>query len=212
MTDKSSILSNIKYLELKGELSSNEFWESFIKNYSRLLASIIIKTFNYYNFIFNPEHLSDCNQDIILQIFNKKETIFGNYNSEKSKFTTYLSVIVTRATIDYLNKNKKYYANVELKDSVPPSGESAIGYKHIEESIIDKEEDISFEDILKSGKLTDREKLILKMIFIKEMTSKEVGDFLNISESTVRVTKKKAIGKLKKSIKTNTIYTVDKEE
>lgn len=200
MTDKNSILSNIKYLELKGELSSNEFWESFIKNYSRLLTSIIIKTFNYYNFIFNPEHLSDCNQDIILQIFNKKETIFGNYNSEKSKFTTYLSVIVTRATIDYLNKNKKYYANVELKE------------KHIEESIIDKEEDISFEDILKSGKLTDREKLILKMIFIKEMTSKEVGDFLNISESTVRVTKKKAIGKLKKSIKTSTIYTVDKEE
>lgn len=169
------------------------FWSNFENDYSKLFYYLIKNTLsenNVYNYA--KEDVEDVYQEILLKIYKNKEKIFNEYNEERSKFSTYLSVISVRVVISYLPKiNKKYEQN---------------NYEVLEEKTIEccNEENIFNEDIIEkifsSNILTEREKLIIKLFYIKELNSKEIRDILDITDSTVRVTKNKAIKKLKEHL------------
>ena len=160
-----------------------DFWDNFFINYSNLIYAAIRRAFVHYNYKFVNEDIEDCYSLVAIKILSQKEQIEKNYNDEKSKFSTYLSVLTTNRTIDYLNANKYKYTHVEEKESL----------------LVIKEENLSLDTdkFLESKLLSDREKIVLKLFYMKELSSKEIAKILKISDNTVRVTKKKAIDKLK---------------
>lgn len=162
---------------------SKNFWDNFFVNYSNLIYSNIRRTFLHYNFQFVNEDIEDCYSSITIKILSQKKQIENNYNEEKSKFTTYISVLCTNRTIDYLNANKYKYSHVGEQESLLIANDEGLM--------------LDIDKFLESGVLSDREKLVLKLFYMKELTSKEIANILKISDNTVRVTKKKAIDKLK---------------
>jgi RNA polymerase sigma factor (sigma-70 family) len=167
-------------------INSKLFWEDFEKNYSKLLYYNIRNTFVYYNFNFLKEDIEDCYQEVFLKILSSKETIFKNYNKNKSLFTTYISTICNNKTRDYLKKIKY---NIDI-DTINVSFE--------DNSI---EDIISVEQILNNNSLTDKEILVIKLYYLKELSSIEISKILNITDSTVRVIKKNALKKIQKDVK-----------
>ena len=117
---------------------------------------------------------------------SSKETIFKNYNKNKSLFTTYISTICNNKTRDYLKKIKY---NIDI-DTINVSFED----NSIEDSI-------SVEQILNNNSLTDKEILVIKLYYLKELSSIEISEILNITDSTVRVIKKNALKKIQKDVK-----------
>lgn len=162
---------------------SKNFWDDFFINYSNLIYSAIRRTFLHYNYQFTNEDIEDCYSSISIKILSQKKQIENNFNEEKSKFTTYLSVLCTNRTIDYLNANKYKYLHVDVKESLLISNDDNLM--------------LDIDKFLESNLLSDREKLVLKLFYMKELSSREISKILNISDNTVRVTKKKAIDKLK---------------
>ena len=170
-------------MNLRDLFRKKDFWDSFFENYSKIIYASIRRTFTYYNFSFVSEDIEDCYGSIIVKILSQKESIERNYKQERSKFTTYLSVLCANRTIDYLNANKYKYAHVNENEGL----------------FIADEENISLDidKFLNADSLSDREKLVLKLFYVKELSSKEIAKVLKISDNTVRVTKKKAIDKLR---------------
>ena len=163
---------------------SKNFWNDFFINYSKLIYSNIRRTFLHYNYQFTNEDIEDCYSSITIKVLSQKQQIENNFNEEKSKFTTYLSVLCTNRTIDYLNANKYKYSHVEDKESLLMFNDENLA--------------LDVDKFLESRLLSDREKLVLKLFYMKELNSKEISKILKISDNTVRVTKKKAIDKLRK--------------
>jgi len=99
---------------MKNQCKEEEFWNEFIKNYQKLIYSIIYKTFRYFNSIPTIQDNEDIYNNFFIKIMNKDCKILLNYNSKKSSFTTYISVITRNVCIDYLNNNTKNKVKNEL--------------------------------------------------------------------------------------------------
>lgn len=56
----------------------------------------------------------------------------------------------------------------------------------------------SFDALLDCSTLSDKDKTILRMVYIEEKTFSCIGDFLGYSESTVKKRHSNAVSKLKK--------------
>jgi len=170
------------------KVEENIFWGNFEKYYSKLIYFNIRKLFNEYNYSFQEVDVEDCYGEVILKIYSNKEKIFGEYNENKSKFSTYLTVIC-------YNKIKDYLSSMKYK------------YKQTSDDKLDffnYHSEMNMEDILQVQEIFEKilnqeEQLIMKLFYFEELRSYEIGDILGINESTVRVKKKQIIDKIKRS-------------
>ena len=117
-----------------------------------------------------------------------------NENDElRYRFTAWLTTLVRRAKINYLEKEKKHKNNVPL-DSVAEI-KLPENPKHIE---TEKAEKIEFSDerIEKSfSTLSSTRQKILTMVYLKGMTSEEIAKELGCSIQNVFKVSKKKINK-----------------
>lgn len=138
----------------------------------------------------------------------------NTFNRNKNiKLATYASRCIENEILMYLRRNSKVRMEVSIDE---PLNVDWDGNELLLSDILGTDEDIIYRDLeneverklLKKAlsKLSQREKLIIEMRFGlnstsgKEMTQKEVADYLGISQSYISRLEKKIIGRLKKEI------------
>jgi len=165
---------------MKNIIYDTNFWINFDIEYKKIIFNAIYKTYSRYSFNVINEDIEDIYHNFFIKILKDDLKVLKKYNSDKSKLSTYFHVIVSSVTIDYLKKKKdKQLDENKLINST---------YENI-----DKDIDL---DIPKNI-LTKQEEVVIRLIFVNEFSSIEIGSFLKISDSTVRVIKKNALRKLK---------------
>lgn len=92
--------------ELKNK--NNKALEYFINNYSDLILKVS------YSVLKDIECSKECANDVLLKIWNSA----GNFNKEKSKFTTWVIVLAKNTAIDYLRKDSKHFGQVTIEDNL----------------------------------------------------------------------------------------------
>lgn len=138
----------------------------------------------------------------------------NTFNRNKNiKLATYASRCIENEILMYLRRNSKVRMEVSIDE---PLNVDWDGNELLLSDILGTDEDIIYKDLeneverklLKKAlsKLSQREKMIIEMRFGlnstsgKEMTQKEVADYLGISQSYISRLEKKIIGRLKKEI------------
>ncbi len=138
----------------------------------------------------------------------------NTFNRNKNiKLATYASRCIENEILMYLRRNSKVRMEVSIDE---PLNVDWDGNELLLSDILGTDEDIIYRDLeneverklLKKAlsKLSQREKMIIEMRFGlnstsgKEMTQKEVADYLGISQSYISRLEKKIIGRLKKEI------------
>ena len=136
-----------------------------------------------------------------------------SYNPDKSiKLATYASRCIENEILMYLRRNSKTKAEVSIDE---PLNVDWDGNELLLSDILGTDEDVIYKDIENQAerlmlgkameKLSDRERLIVNLRYgltspdEREMTQKEVADYLGISQSYISRREKKVIRRLKKA-------------
>ena len=137
-----------------------------------------------------------------------------SYNPDKSiKLATYASRCIENEILMYLRRNSKTKAEVSIDE---PLNVDWDGNELLLSDILGTDEDVLYKDIENQAerlmlgkameKLSDRERLIVNLRYgltspdEREMTQKEVADYLGISQSYISRLEKKIIRRLKKEM------------
>lgn len=137
-----------------------------------------------------------------------------SYNPDKSiKLATYASRCIENEILMYLRRNSKTKAEVSIDE---PLNVDWDGNELLLSDILGTDEDVIYKDIENQAerlmlgkameKLSDRERLIVNLRYgltspdEREMTQKEVADYLGISQSYISRLEKKIMARLKKEI------------
>lgn len=152
----------------------------------RLFASYLQKSLS--KKIFNTAEIDDVSQEILLSVHKARHTYDGN-----RPLKPWLISIITFRVNDYLRKfyRDKTYETFPIDDNFDIEDENLVT-----ESPIDNEE------INRAiSNLSQKQQEVIKLMYFKELSVKEVAVQLGYSESDVKVTAHRAYKILREKIK-----------
>lgn len=150
---------------LKGDIHS---FEIIVEKYQVNVLRFI------YGMIKQKEASEDIAQEVFITVYNKLDM----YNNKYS-FLNWILQIAKNKTIDYTRKYRKIYeGNI---DDVYDISSSAMGPEESAEYMETKELVKKYLDTL-----DDIDKQIVTLRYTEEMTFKDIGEVLNITETTVK--------------------------
>ncbi|MEO2082473.1 MAG: sigma-70 family RNA polymerase sigma factor [Desulfurobacteriaceae bacterium] len=168
-----------------------------------------------------PEGAVDFDELVNVGVIGLMKAI-DNYDSEKAKFSTYAYIKIRGEILDFLRKLDFLPRNVREKvknGNVEDLKDEVISLISIEESLFSNSDKYTVKDILVSKErtpeeeailreieerlmealncLSEREKLVLQLIFVEELDLKSISEVLGISVSRVSQIKGTALRKLR---------------
>lgn len=162
----------------------------------KLSANKLIKIYykSIYVYVYKQVSCEELSKDLTQDIFISMLRSIKNYDDSKSSFKTWLYRVASNKVIDYYRS--KTYSNTkkvtdieeyELKDTI-----------NIEKDLIQKEKVKEIMGIVNSFESNIQQ--IFRLKVFGEMTFKEIGELLSVSESTVKTKYYSTIKKLKKEV------------
>lgn len=144
-----------------------------------------------YNFIYARLKNATDADDVTSITFMKMNENLERYDSTKAAFSTWLFRIATNALIDNTRRHDKT-TETEWEEFFDPA---APEYQEPEAQIITQENNRELLTAL--GKLNERERRIIELKFWGDLDNRSIAEILSMSESNVRVTLHRALGKMK---------------
>jgi RNA polymerase sigma-70 factor (ECF subfamily) len=169
-------LSNLKDEEIiykiRNEGSSNYFEVLYGRYYSKVLDKC-------YSFVKNRQEAEELAEDIFSKVFEK----LGSFK-QLSSFSSWLFSVTYNHCIDYLRDQKKmHYPNWDRENEIP---------EIIDESEEFREE-VNYDKLLTILEdIHPEEKALLYMKYRDELSMKQIGDSLRISEDAAKMRLKRA--------------------
>jgi RNA polymerase sigma factor (sigma-70 family) len=171
------------------ELSDEEIVSDITEKGKSFLFEILYKRYypkvldKSYSLVKNGELAADLSRDILSKVYEKLNSFKGN-----SSFSSWLYSITYNHCIDYLREKKKlHYPDWNMQNDLP-------------EIIDEVEEDntsLNYDRLLKLLDLIHtEEKALLVMKYQDELSLKEIGEALRISESAAKMRIKRAKARL----------------
>ena len=144
-----------------------------------------------YNFIFARLKNSADADDVTSITFVKMNENLESYDSERAAFSTWLFRIANNALIDHTRHSNISHETEwdEFLDPAAPEREEP------EQQMINSETSRGLLTAL--DKLNERERRIIELRYWGEQDTRTIAEIMSMSESNVRVTLHRAIGKLK---------------
>jgi len=166
--------------ELISEITENGKSFLFEILYNRYYSKVLDKS---YSLVKNGDLAADLTRDILSKVYEKLNGFKGN-----SSFSSWLYSITYNHCIDYLREKKKlHYPDWNMQNELP-------------EIIDEVEEDnilLNYDRLLKLLDLIHtEEKALLVMKYQDELSLKEIGEALRISESAAKMRIKRAKARL----------------
>lgn len=155
-------------------------WSDFIDRFSPVIYGAVTKTLRKHGR--EADEASDVAQDVFVRLCKAECRLLRQYDPAKAALSTWLTIIATSATIDYLRKLRGGQVGLE---EVP---------EHV--AAVDPVEQEKIK--IPPGLLSDRQALVLQLLYDREMDVAEVATMLSIDAQTVRSTRHKALVKLRK--------------
>ena len=145
-----------------------------------------------YNFIYARLKNSADADDVTSITFMKMNENLERYEPSKAAFSTWLFCIATNSLIDFARRRDKSEETEweEFFDPAAPENQEPEAQTLAQES--------NNELLTALDKLNDRERRIIELKFWGDLDTRSIADVLSMTESNVRVTLHRSLGKLKK--------------
>ncbi len=128
----------------------------------------------------------DICQEVFLRLVKNNFHLLKTYDPQRASLTTWLTIVARSTAIDSLRRKK--LSTISLQQAPPAQS--------VDRQLLVESSDVTQE--LLAGPITAREKLVLHLLFDRQMDTKTIAELLNITPQTVRSTKHKAIVKLRR--------------
>ncbi len=145
-----------------------------------------------YNYICYHVRSYDLADDLTADVFLKAWNSFDKYDGQKAGMKTWLCRIAQNTIIDYTRKQKVRGWQEELSESLP-------SFDNLEMECVNK---ALYESVLSEVyKLPDKQKEVVLLKYVVELSNKEIALQLGISESNVGTILYRATSVLKENLR-----------
>ncbi len=155
-------------------------WAQFVDDYSSAIFGAIVNTLRKSGR--NADESTDVAQDVFVRLCKDDYRLLRQFDSRRAGLKTWLGVVSSSSTIDYLRKQRGINLPV---DDLP---EEVLAVNPVVHDPVR----------IPKGLLSDRQALVLRLLYDKDMDAAEVALLLGIDSQTVRSTHHKALVKLRK--------------
>jgi RNA polymerase sigma-70 factor (ECF subfamily) len=155
-------------------------WSEFVDNFSGAIFGAVVNTLRKAGY--GPDESTDVAQDVFVRLCKDNHRLLKQFDPDRASLKTWLGVVASSTTIDHLRRLRGHALSI---DDMPE--DFAVTEPRPVERIT-----------VPVGLLSDRQALILKLLYEKDMDAADVADMLGIDSQTVRSTHHKALVKLRK--------------
>jgi RNA polymerase sigma-70 factor, ECF subfamily len=150
--------------ELIDEILAGEtdLFAQIVDSYHRQILVYCLRMLNFHQ---------ENAQDVTMQVFTKVYLNLASYNSNQ-KFNSWIYRIAHNEAVNFIKKNSRQWT-VELTDFIPVF--TGTNDNQFDSKVL--------EDILTKLKPDDRD--ILVLFYLQELSLKEIGDVLKLTDNTV---------------------------
>ena len=163
-------------------------WDAFVDKYAPLIFAAVRRILQTHGLPNQQQTAEDLVQDVFLRLINNDFHLLRTHDSSRASLATWLTIITRSTTVDFLRRRRLVTISLEkapplASPETPAEPNSAL-------------------ESLPPGLLTARQRLILQLLFDRQLSPADIAQLLAISPQTVRSTKNKAIKKLQRHFNT----------
>lgn len=154
-------------------------WDSFVVVAAPLINAVVRRALSSYRL--GEDDVLDAAQDVFVRLCANDYRLLKTYDPVRAGLSTWLAVVSRSAAIDHVRRRRQ---SAEALDDVPETA-VAVEDRHVEKLKIPE------------GLLTERQTLILKLLYDEDRDVSEIAQVLKIDAQTVRSTHHKAMLRLR---------------
>ena len=163
-------------------------WDAFVDRYAPVIFAAVQRILRSHGLSGQEQTAEDISQDIFLRLINNDFHLLRSYDPSRASLATWLTIVTRSTTIDFLRRRR--LSTVSL-DQAPPL--AACPERPADPS--------PATEGLPLGLLTARQKLVLHLLFDRQLAPADIAKLLGISPQAVRSAKHKAIERLQRHFK-----------
>lgn len=154
-------------------------WEQFVARFTRVIYTAVRRTCDRGSARIDRGDLEDLVQEVFVKLVKNDFATLRTYRPERASLVTWLTVVARSVAVDFLRRHRAPGpALVEQSEA---------------DAIIEPKERVEVPRNL----LSSRQRLVLHLLYDRDMEVSEVAGVLGVNVQTVRSTKHKAILKLR---------------
>jgi RNA polymerase sigma factor (sigma-70 family) len=155
----------------------NTAWIEFVTQFDSLIFSRIQATWREVGLTFlSPEVAAEISSEVFAGLLNNEMKSLKGY-SGRSRLSTWLSVVVRRATLRYLNAIRKRQGERELEDQADPRNEQ----RELQTCSDDRLDTLR----VARKKLSPEDQQVLHLFYEKDNSYQQIADELKISVNAI---------------------------
>jgi RNA polymerase sigma-70 factor (ECF subfamily) len=161
-------------------------WDALVVRYSGLILTAVRRALHGAG----DAEVDDIVQEVFLRLLKDDRRTLRSYNPALASLSTWLTLVARSVTIDRLRRRGHQALALDDADLPAPAAPPA----HSEPP------DPSTAGSIPLHILTARQRLVLSMLFDRELSVEEAARVLGVNEQTVRSTKHKALTRLREHL------------
>ncbi len=173
---------------LEGDL---EAWDRFCDQTAGVVMAAILRTAGAQLQDPSLPDAEDILQGVYLRLVKHDFRLLSTFDPAKASLVTWLTIIARSTTIDALRRRKPPVQSIHDEHAVEPVA-AATPHGHIESEPLER--------IAPLHLLTERQQLVIALLFRDHRTVSEAAAILGVGEQTIRSTKHKALERLRKAM------------
>jgi RNA polymerase sigma-70 factor (ECF subfamily) len=176
----SAIVTALDDIDLGALLAGDKrTWDRFVAAAAPLIHAVARRVVSAHGL--SAEEAGDAAQDVFVRLCANERRLMKSYDRSRASLATWLAVIARSCAVDHLRRRRQPTAAL---DDVPETA-VAIEDRHVEKLNIP------------AGLLTERQALVLTLLYDREMEVGDAAAMLRVDAQTVRSTHHKAMLRLR---------------
>ncbi len=169
-------------------------WQAFCQDHAGLVLHVVRQTFGRYGVRGEAHDIEDVGQEVFIRLSKHDFALLKKFDPQRAKLTTFLRVVASSTAIDWLRRRRPQSEDIDdhagaLSDARATQAFYAIGQSETALQAVEEE--------VGDAGLSERQRVILKLMFDEDMDVEDIATKLGIAAQTVRSAKHKALTKLR---------------
>ena len=160
-------------------------WHTFVDRYTRVIYSAVGRVLGRRTQARSNPLIDDLTQDVFLRLVRNDFRLLRSFDPTRASLTTFLTIVARSTTLDQLRRRR--VETVGLDQLAEPAQQKPDDPSEATEAIQ-----------IPPDLLSPRQRLVMELLFNKEMTVVEAAAVIGVDAQTVRSTKHKALTKLRR--------------
>jgi RNA polymerase sigma-70 factor (ECF subfamily) len=161
-------------------------WDAFVERFAPVIYAAVLRTLGPDR---GRREAADLVQDVFVRLLQHDRRALRSYDPAKASLVTWLTVVARSVAVSHLRRTRA--PEPAPLEGVPPLASRDEGG--------DREEAAGRLAAARDH-LTGRQKLVLHLLFDRQMEVREAAELLGLEAQTVRSTKHKAINRLRDAL------------